>query len=202
VVRRARGPVLVALLALAAGGCAPMHHRGGAVLTWQPGDGFGGAADGFFGVGSPQVFERYGVTLGAGGEVGYDRRFGVAGSLAPEAHFFLGGAQPWAAHVMLTFGLRFAQVPRTAAGLQVALAVGLTRVLAESERHLHAATLDLRVRRSFAIGFRPDPLAAWIFGLGLFYDGFSCSECEHVRRVDATGVAGTTVPGALGGDGG
>lgn len=123
------------------------------------------------------------MALGGGGELGYDRRFGLSGSFVPESHFFIGGAEPWAAHLMLSFGLRFADTERTKMGMQLSLNVGLSRALHETDRHLHLGTLDLQVRRSFAIGFKPDPMAAWIFGLGLYYDGFSCSECDSVRRV-------------------
>lgn len=168
------------LLLTVSSGCAPMHHRGGAVLTWQRGAGLGGAVAGCFGIGSPQLFERYGVALGGGAELAYDDRFGLNGSAGtPEVHFFFGGAQPWAAHVMLSFSFRLASAEGTSTAMQFGLNVGLSRALYETDRHLSLATADLLVRRSFTMGFRPDPMEAWIFGLGLFYDGFTCPECKR-----------------------
>lgn len=162
------------LFALSA--CAPVHHQVGGIVTLHEGNKIGFETSGTLGFGTPQLSlesPNYGPSLGLNINGGFDPERGAVVSGGPAVNLYFGGADPWAGHLMFTFGARGSskdsQVP-----IATSLSLGVVRTVSEpSPDRLRMIGSNFVIRR-----FGEPGDGTWVLGLGLAYDAFACGGCQ------------------------
>ena len=174
----ARGIMLLGgLLALSTSGC--MRLMGGGMFTVQHDGKLGAEARGALGIGAPQyVGEDVGVAGSIETAVGYDERAGVSGAFGPGIDYFIGGASPWSLNLGAFFQTRFSTVHPNLA-FSIGLDLGVAYTVAETHTEVHMLNFGSTARYQWAMGFKPDPLQAGLFGFGVYYDSFHCLACQE-----------------------